>query len=84
LLYSISKRRDRGKVLTAFTVFHDNSLETPNASAGSVGVRYQEGDQNQMQDAGQFVGYGMDGSGFGNANARIEDLGQFWLWDIGP
>jgi hypothetical protein len=45
---------------------------------------YREGEQNQMQEAGQFAGYGLDGSGFGNANARIEDLGQFWLWDIGP
>jgi hypothetical protein len=74
----------QGNVLTEFTVFQGNSLDNPHACTGSMGLGYREGDQNQMQEAGQFVGYGMDRSGFGNANARIEDLGQFWLWDIGP
>jgi len=71
-------------MLTSFTVFHGNTWENPQANTGSMAPVYREGDQHQMQDAGQFAGYGLDGSGFGNANARIEDLGQFWLWDIGP
>ncbi|KAE9366244.1 hypothetical protein N431DRAFT_495979 [Stipitochalara longipes BDJ] len=65
-------------------VFHGNTWETPHAGSGSMAPVYREGDQNQMQEAGQFAGYGLDGNAFGNANARIEDLGQFWLWDIGP
>jgi hypothetical protein len=72
------------RVFTNFTVFHGNSLETPHYGAGSMAPGYREVDQNSMQEAGQFVGYGLEGNGFGNANVRIEDLGQFWLWDIGP
>ncbi|PMD42176.1 hypothetical protein L207DRAFT_632004 [Hyaloscypha variabilis F] len=65
-------------------VFHGNALEPPYYGTGSMAPRHREVDQNPMQEAGQFEGYGMEGNGFGNANARIEDLGQFWLWDIGP
>ena len=71
-------------LITGSTVFQGNTWETPQASSGNMAPVYREGDQHQMQDTGQISGYGMDGSTFGNANARIEDLGQFWLWDIGP
>ncbi len=82
--HPITKEAKGTTVFTNFTVFHDNSLENPHTSAGSIAPGYREADQYPMQEAGQFVGNGLEGNGFGNANARIEDLGQFWLWDIGP
>ncbi|KAH6663702.1 fungal-specific transcription factor domain-containing protein [Halenospora varia] len=65
-----------------YRVFHGNSLEIPHTHSENIAPGYRQVGQNPMQEAGQFVGYTLEGNGFGNANARIEDLGQFWLWDI--
>lgn len=69
-------------VLT-MAVFHDYSTDTPHANVGNMVPGNREADQYTMQEPGQFSESGLEGNGFGNVNARIEDLGQFWLWDFG-
>jgi hypothetical protein len=70
-------------VLT-ITVFQDSSILRHSGGIESDSATRHDHGEYMSAEAGLYpVGFGSNDIGFNDSNStRVEDLGQFWLWNL--